>query len=106
MSDPTLPAAVGRAVPELVSWEWGKASRSGLARLDFTQNAVNKTLVSPYAVRPVPRAGVSVPIAWDELDDPELRPDRWDLTSAVARVEERGDLFAGALELRQELPQL
>ena len=101
-----LSQAVGRAVPELVSWEWAKAGRGGLARLDFTQNSLNKTLVSPYAVRPVPRAGVSVPITWDELDDPQLRPDRWDLKSAVPRVEERGDLFADALELRQELPPL
>ena len=62
--------------------------------------------MAPYAVRPVPRAGVSVPITWDELDDPDLRPDRWDLKSAVARVESVGDLFAGALTLKQELPPL
>jgi bifunctional non-homologous end joining protein LigD len=98
--------AVGRAVPELVSWEWEKAGRRGLARLDFTQNAINKTLVAPYAVRPVASAGVSVPLAWDELDDPELRPDRWDLKSAIARVELAGDLFAGALGPGQELPPL
>ena len=84
----------------------GKAGRGGLARLDFTQNAVNKTLVAPYAVRPVRRAGVSVPITWDELDDPDLRSDRWDLKSAVARVESAGDLFANALTLKQELPPL
>lgn len=101
-----LSQAVGRAVPELVSWEWEKAGRRGLARLDFTQNAVNKTLVAPYAVRPVARAGVSVPISWDELDDPDLRADRWDLKSAVARVESVGDLFAGVLGLEQELPAL
>lgn len=101
-----LSQAVGRAVPELVSWEWEKAGRRGLARLDFTQNAVNKTLVAPYAVRPVARAGISGPIRWDELDDPELRPDRWDLKSIIPRVERLGDLFAGTLALEQELPAL
>ncbi len=40
--------AVARAVPELVSWEWEKSARSGRARLDYTQNALNKTLVGPY----------------------------------------------------------
>ena len=27
----------------------------GKARLDYTQNAMTRTLVAPYAVRPVPR---------------------------------------------------
>ncbi len=98
--------AVGHAVPQLVSWEWAKSARRGLARLDFTQNAVNKTLVAPYAVRPVPNAAVSAPITWDELDDPELRPDRWDIRTILERVAARGDLFAAVLELQQELPEV
>ena len=57
-------------------------------------------------MRPVQRAGVSVPITWDELDDPDLRPDRWDLKTAVARVDSVGDLFAAALKLEQELSGL
>ena len=101
-----LSRAVAATVPDLVSWEWEKAGRGGRARLDYTQNTPIKTLVAPYAVRPVPSAGVSMPIDWDELDDPQLRPDRWDLRSAVTRVEERGDLFAGALVFDQELPRL
>ncbi len=101
-----LSRAVGAAVPKLVSWEWAKAARLGLARLDFTQNAVNKTLVAPYAVRPVGNAAVSTPIEWDELDDPELRPDRWNIRTVLARIAERGDLFAPALELEQELPEI
>ena len=101
-----LSRAVGATVPELVSWEWGKASRHGLARLDYTQNAVNKTLVAPYAVRPVADAAVSAPITWDELDDPELRPDRWNIETILPRVAERGDLFSGSLEVEQELPPI
>jgi bifunctional non-homologous end joining protein LigD len=101
-----LSRAVGAAVPKLVSWEWAKSSRRGLARLDFTQNAVNKTLVAPYAVRPVPSAAVSAPIAWDELDDDSLRPDGWNIRTIISRVEERGDLFAAALDIQQELPEI
>ena len=96
--------AVGATVPNLVSWEWAKSSRSGKARLDFTQNAVNKTLVAPYAVRPVSNAGVSAPIGWGELDDPGLRPDGWDIRTILDRVRERGDLFKPVLETQQELP--
>jgi len=98
--------AVGAIVPDLVSWEWSKADRKGKARLDYTQNASIKTLVAPYAVRPSAGAPVSAPISWDELDDPDLRPDRWTIRDVVDRVAERGDLFAGALSLAQELPKL
>ncbi len=48
-----LSRAVGAIVPDLVCWDWAKTDRGGKARLDFTQNALNKTLVAPYAVRPV-----------------------------------------------------
>ena len=68
-----LSRAVGAAVPELVSWEWAVADRGGLARLDYTQNALNKTLVAPYSPRAAAGAAVSAPIDWDELDDPSLR---------------------------------
>jgi bifunctional non-homologous end joining protein LigD len=101
-----LSRAVGQLVPDLVSWEWTKRDRKGLARLDFTQNAVNKTLVAPYSVRPAPGAPVSVPIRWDELDDPALGPDRWTIRTLPPRLDEVGDLFAPALRLEQELPPL
>ena len=78
----------------------------GRARLDYTQNAVNKTLVAPYAVRPSAGAPVSAPISWEELDDPDLRPDRWTIQTMGARIKKVGDLYAPATELAQELPPL
>ncbi len=101
-----LSRAVGEMVPQLVSWKWEKRQRGGLARLDYTQNAINKTLVAPYSVRAAPGAPVSMPIAWGELDDPELRSDRWTIVDAGARVLEVGDLFAEMPTTRQELPSL
>jgi bifunctional non-homologous end joining protein LigD len=98
--------AVGAIVPDLVSWEWSKDRRDGRARLDYTQNTYIKTLVAPYAVRPAPGAPVSAPIAWDELDDPSLRPDRWTIRTLPARVAALGDLFAGAQGDLQVLPPL
>jgi bifunctional non-homologous end joining protein LigD len=98
--------AVGAIAPELVSWEWSKAARKGRARLDYTQNASIKTLVAPYSVRPAIGAPVSAPITWEELDDPELRPDRWTIRTIVERVAERGDLFAAAQTDAQELPEV
>jgi bifunctional non-homologous end joining protein LigD len=102
----TLSRAIGATVPDLVSWEWSKADRGGKARLDYTQNAAIKTLVSPYAVRPRHGAPVSAPIRWDELDDPTLAPDRWTIRNVVERVAEAGDLFAAAQTDHQALPAL
>jgi bifunctional non-homologous end joining protein LigD len=101
-----LSRAVGATVPDLVSWAWAKDRRGGRARLDYTQNASIKTLVAPYAVRPAPGAPVSAPIDWGELDDPQLRPDRWTIRSMPARVAGVGDLFAAAQTDLQRLPSL
>jgi bifunctional non-homologous end joining protein LigD len=99
-----LSRAVGAVVPELVSWKWQVDQRGGLARLDYTQNAINKTLVAPYSPRPAPGAPVSAPIDWDELDDPDLSPDRYTVRSLIPRLAEKGDLFSGVLDHDQELP--
>jgi bifunctional non-homologous end joining protein LigD len=96
--------SVAEVVPDLVSWKWEKEARGGLARLDYTQNAINKTLVAPYSVRAAPGAPVSMPIRWDELDDPKLRGDRWTIRDAGTRLLEVGDLFAAALDTHQSLP--
>lgn len=101
-----LSHAIGDTVPELVSWEWKKAARGGRARLDYTQNGIGKTLVAPFSLRPEPGAPVSVPIEWDELDDPELRPDRWNIDSVLDRVAEAGDPLRPLIGLQQRLPDL
>ena len=101
-----LSRTIGAIVPELVSWKWQKRDRRGLARLDYTQNAVNRTLVAPYSPRPAAGAPVSAPITWDELDDPDLRPDGFTIRSVLPRLAAHGDLFAPALAHDQVLPAL
>jgi bifunctional non-homologous end joining protein LigD len=101
-----LSKAIGQVVPELVSWKWDVRDRGGLARLDYTQNVHNKTLVAPYSPRAGPGAPVSAPIAWEELDDPDLEPDGITMETMPARLAQRGDLFAAALGPGQPLPAL
>ena len=101
-----LSRSVGAVVPELVSWKWQVNERRGLARLDYTQNAINKTLVAPYSPRPAPGAPVSAPIDWDELDDPDLTPDAFTIRTVVDRVAAKGDLFRDVLEHPQRLPPI
>src|SRR4029077_2869220 len=96
--------AIGRVVPDKVSWDWEVAKRTGRLRLDYTQNVLRKTLAAPSSLRPTPGAPASTPLAWEELDDPDLRPDRWSIHTVEARVRSVGDLFAGVLEGDQALP--
>ena len=101
-----LSKAIGAVVPKLVSWKWDVRERGGLARLDYTQNVHNKTLVAPYSPRAAAGAPVSAPIGWDELDDPDLRPDGITIRDMPARLAERGDLFATVLDRDQTLPEI
>ena len=65
---------------------------------------VNKTLVAPWSARPRAGAPVSVPITWDELDDPDLAPDRWTVRDVPDRVREAGDPLAPLDRPRAETP--
>jgi bifunctional non-homologous end joining protein LigD len=96
--------AVGATVPDLVSWDWDVRGRGGRARLDYTQNVKNKTLVAPYSPRPAAGAPVSAPIDWDELDDPELRSDSFTIRTVLDRLAQRGDPFRSVLPPGQDLP--
>jgi bifunctional non-homologous end joining protein LigD len=102
----TLSRTVGKVVPDLVSWRWEVRERGGQARLDYTQNAINKTLVAPYSPRAAAGAPVSAPISWDELDEPWLRPDAFTIRTVLDRLAERGDLFAPVLTADQTLPPI
>ena len=101
-----LSKTIGAVVPDMVSWQWDVGKRQGRARLDYTQNVKNKTLVAPYSPRPAPGAPVSVPIEWAELDDPSLRPDGFTIRTVFDRLAERGDPFRTMLGPGQTLPPI
>jgi bifunctional non-homologous end joining protein LigD len=96
--------AIGQVARDRITWDWAVAQRTGKIRIDYTQNIINKTLAAAYSLRPAPGAPASTPITWEELDDPELRPDRWTIRTIGRRVAEVGDLFKPLLEIEQDLP--
>ena len=49
---------------------------------------------------------MSVPLEWDELDDPKLRPDRWTIRDVLKRLETVGDPFDALVGQGQALPAL
>lgn len=81
--------------PDRFTTETRKEKREGRLFLDYLRNSYAQTAVPPYAVRPWPRAPVAMPIAWDELEDPDLRGDRWTIESARRRLARVDDPWKG-----------
>jgi bifunctional non-homologous end joining protein LigD len=80
--------------PRLITAEYRVSRRpAGRVLVDYNQNAWGRTLASVYSVRPHPRAAVSTPVAWDEIERGVAIED-FRLDNVPARVRERGDLWA------------
>src|SRR5207253_3059668 len=55
--------------PELITAVYKVAKRpKGRVLVDYNQNAWGRTLASVYSVRPTPKATVSIPVTWDEIE--------------------------------------
>ena len=68
--------------------------------VDYNQNAWGRTLASAYSPRPRPRATVSAPVTWTELDAGAAIDD-FDLRNMPARARPVGDLWAPLLDPRR-----
>jgi len=90
--------------PGLITAEYRIAKRpEGRVLVDYNQNAWGHTLASVYSVRPRPRASVSAPVTWDEVQR-GLRIDDFRIDNVPDRLDERGDLWAPVLSARERFP--
>src|SRR6478752_2120287 len=71
-----------RRRPDLTTAAWWKEERGERVFVDFNQNAPHKTVIGAWTVRPRPGAQVSMPFAWDELED--IDPQALTLATAPA----------------------
>jgi len=84
--------------PKLMTSVYKVASRpKGRVLLDYNQNAWGRTLASVYSVRPHPRACISTPVAWKEVDA-GVRIEDFRLDNVRARFKKTGDLFKPLLK--------
>lgn len=67
--------------PDRFTTEARKKARRGRLYLDIQRNGYAQTAVAPYAVRALPGAPVAAPLAWSDLDDPDLTARRWTLAT-------------------------
>jgi bifunctional non-homologous end joining protein LigD len=91
--------------PRRLTLEWKKADRGERIYVDVNRIAYAQHAVAPYAVRARPEAPVAMPLKWDELSDRRLRPDRWTVQNATARVEAEGDPWKGMARHARKLPR-
>ena len=94
--------------PKLMTVVYRVADRpAGHVLLDYNQNAWGRTLASVYSVRPQPRATVSTPLRWSELQRP-VRIEDFRLDNVPQRLAKVGDLWAPMLARRGrvQLPSL
>ena len=90
--------------PRDVTMEWSVERRTGKIFLDHNQNVRGKNMASVYSLRPLPRAPVSTPVEWGELEN--VYPTAFNIDTVPERVERMGDLWAGILESKHDLRRL
>lgn len=91
-----LAEELAKAHPRLVTATMTKSLRRDRVFLDWSQNAGSKTTLSPYSLRGRERPTVATPLTWDEVAEgaeDELALEQFTFEQALARVDERGDLF-------------
>jgi bifunctional non-homologous end joining protein LigD len=104
VDDRELPSRFAHAVaerlerehPDLIVSRMTKSLRPGKVLVDWSQNNPAKTTVAPYSLRAREAPTVSTPLTWDEVT--ARKGLRFTGADVLARVAERGDLFAGTLD--------
>jgi bifunctional non-homologous end joining protein LigD len=87
-------------LPQLVTAEYRVAQRPhGRVLVDYNQNAWGRTLASIYSVRPRPRAPVSTPVTWKEIEK-RIQIEDFRLDNARQRFAKVGDLWKPLLQAR------
>ena len=86
--------------PKLITAQYKIAKRPrGRVLVDYNQNAWGRTLASIYSVRPTPRASVSTPVTWREIEA-GIDIEDFRMDNVLARVRKLGDLWKPLLSKR------
>jgi len=80
--------------PENLTQEFSKADRGGRIFIDTGRNGYSATFAAAYTVRPKPRAPVSAPCSWEEVERGEVGPRTFTLRTMPSRIARVGDLWS------------
>jgi bifunctional non-homologous end joining protein LigD len=92
--------ALASQAPKLITAIYKVANRpKGRVLVDYNQNAWGRTLASIYSVRPRPKATVSTPVTWQELER-GVSIDDFRMDNVPKRLRKLGDLWKPMLAKR------
>ena len=80
--------------PENLTQEFHKVDRGRRILVDTGRNGYSATFAAAYAVRAKPRAPVSAPCTWDELDSGDIGPQTFTLRAMAKRIDAVGDVWS------------
>lgn len=95
---------LAREAPELLAAAGGATHQGQLVTVDFAQNSIARSMSAPYTLRASPRALVSTPLGWDEVEAGRVRPDDFTIATIPARLATLDDPWSGITDDRQRLP--
>jgi bifunctional non-homologous end joining protein LigD len=94
----SLAGRLAEAHPALVAAPEAHARRAGQVMIDWRQNDPRRSTAAPYSLRATEPAGVSTPVAWDEVETARRRGSRTALdfgpSAVLERIARHGDLFS------------
>lgn len=90
----TLADILAEKHPSSLTTAQYKSQRRGRLYLDTKRNAYGQTAVAPYALRLKPGAPVATPLDWNELEDTELHPQKYNLQNIFRRLGQKNDPWA------------
>jgi bifunctional non-homologous end joining protein LigD len=92
--------ALAAQAPQLITAVYTVSKRpKGRVLVDYNQNAWGRTLASIYSVRPRPKATVSTPVKWSEVER-GISIDDFRMDNVPARLRRLGDLWKPLLAKR------
>ena len=81
--------------PGKLTSEQRKDKREGRVFMDYLRNSYGQTVVAPYAVRAEPGAPVATPLDWDEIAEPKLTSQTYNINNISWRLTRKKDPWEG-----------
>ncbi len=93
---------VEEVYPKALSAFLPYSERKGRVFIDPLQNSPTKTIIAAYSLKPLPKAPVSTPLEWKELDK-VTDPKEFNINTIFERLKKKGDIFDKVLKEKQNL---
>jgi len=85
---------LAKTLPDRFTAKSGPKNRVGKIFIDYLRNGQGATTVCAWSVRARPGLGISVPLAWDELQTMKSS-DQWNVLNAHTRLDKGNDPWEG-----------